>query len=183
MKRFLIPLLALLLSHNGMADDRPQIKTLLNEFLDGAAHDIAQHQRFWAEDLIYTSSSGQRFGKAKIIDGMKAAPATPPSVRYWAQDVQIKLYGDTAVVAFKLMSAPVTHGDASQPNKDQADTGKPDVDRQAQNSATAGSAHADNGPQYFNTGTLVKRNNRWQVVAWQATKIPSPSSATAAQRD
>ncbi len=25
---------------------------------------------------------------------------------------------------------------------------------------------------YFNTGTFLKRDGIWQVVAWQATKIP-----------
>jgi hypothetical protein len=26
---------------------------------------------------------------------------------------------------------------------------------------------------YFNTGTFIKRDGKWQVVAWQATKTPS----------
>jgi hypothetical protein len=26
---------------------------------------------------------------------------------------------------------------------------------------------------YFNTGTLQKRDAGWQVVAWQATRIPA----------
>jgi len=25
---------------------------------------------------------------------------------------------------------------------------------------------------YFNTGTFLRRNGAWQVVAWQATAIP-----------
>jgi hypothetical protein len=25
---------------------------------------------------------------------------------------------------------------------------------------------------YWNTGTFVKRDGEWRVVAWQATKIP-----------
>jgi len=29
---------------------------------------------------------------------------------------------------------------------------------------------------YFrNTGTFLKRNDKWQVVAWQATKVPEPA--------
>jgi hypothetical protein len=29
---------------------------------------------------------------------------------------------------------------------------------------------------YFrNTGTFLKRNGKWQAVAWQATKVPEPS--------
>jgi ketosteroid isomerase-like protein len=31
---------------------------------------------------------------------------------------------------------------------------------------------------YFrNTGTFLKRNRKWQVVAWQATKVPAESAA------
>jgi ketosteroid isomerase-like protein len=31
---------------------------------------------------------------------------------------------------------------------------------------------------YFrNTGTFLKRNGKWQVVAWQATKVPAESAA------
>jgi hypothetical protein len=31
--------------------------------------------------------------------------------------------------------------------------------------------------QYRNTGTFLRRNGRWQAVAWQATKI-SPAGKT-----
>ena len=27
---------------------------------------------------------------------------------------------------------------------------------------------------YRNSGTLLQRNGRWQVVTWQATKVPPP---------
>ena len=30
---------------------------------------------------------------------------------------------------------------------------------------------------YYNTGTFHRREGRWQVVAWQATKIPPPAVA------
>ena len=29
---------------------------------------------------------------------------------------------------------------------------------------------------YFNTGTFVKRDGKWQAVAWQATKIPEDAN-------
>jgi hypothetical protein len=58
---------------------------------------------------------------------------------YTAEDVQIQVYGDTAVVAFKLVATP------------------PD------NSVVL---------TYFNTGTFLRRNGKWQVVAWQATAMP-----------
>jgi hypothetical protein len=28
---------------------------------------------------------------------------------------------------------------------------------------------------YRNTGTFLKRNSKWEAVAWQATKVPEPS--------
>jgi ketosteroid isomerase-like protein len=29
---------------------------------------------------------------------------------------------------------------------------------------------------YLNTGTFIKRNGRWQAVAWQSTAVPKASS-------
>ena len=38
-----------------------ELTALLEEFLDGASrNDVAVHERFWADDLIHTSSSGLR---------------------------------------------------------------------------------------------------------------------------
>jgi hypothetical protein len=31
--------------------------------------------------------------------------------------------------------------------------------------------------RYLNTGTFLKRDGKWQVVAWQATKIPPEGEA------
>lgn len=45
-----------------------ELTQLLNEFLAGASHnDVAMHDRFWAEDVIYTGSAGRRRGKADIM--------------------------------------------------------------------------------------------------------------------
>ena len=117
---------------------------MLNEFLAGASvNNMAAHERFWDDDLVYTSSSGLRFGKADILAGMESedAPvAGEPEVVYSAEDIRIRQYGDTAVVAFRLLG-----------------------------SVQDGSAKV---LQYFNTGTFVKRDGEWRVVAWQATVIP-----------
>lgn len=126
------------------ASDVEELTIMLNEFLANAG--VAEvHERFWADDLIYTSSRGTRTTKAEIMAGFATAeneaseeddPAGPV---YTAEDVQIQLYGDTAVVAFKLVATP------------------PD------NSVVL---------TYFNTGTFLRRNGKWQVVAWQATAMP-----------
>jgi len=131
------------------APDAAPLTQLLKEFLAGAAHnDVAMHDRFWADELIYTRSAGQRLGKADILRGMKEEAAAPKksdegTTTYGAEDIRILQYGTTAVVAFRLV-ATTTKGDKTEVS------------------------------HYFNTGTFVKRNDKWQAVAWQATKIPEP---------
>src|SRR2546428_12816467 len=89
------------------APDATELTNLLKEFLAGASrNDAAIHDRFWAEDLIYTGSSGRRIGKADIMSGVRSAPAAKPgdpTTTYTAEDIRINQYGDTAVVAFQLV--------------------------------------------------------------------------------
>ena len=60
----------------------PELTRLLLAFLDGAGrNDAAMHDRFWADDLIYTGSSGRRVGKADIMSDVKSAPAPGPAIR------------------------------------------------------------------------------------------------------
>lgn len=152
MRKFLrIPLLMLLASWSVFAQQAPdgaELRRLLDEFLIGAGrNDAAVHDRFWADDLIYTRGIGQRVDKAELMKGVRAAPAAKPgdpvSV-YSSEDVRIQQYGNAAVVAFKLVGT----------------TTKAD--------GTKAVMH------HLNTGTFIKRNGKWQVVAWQATSIPKP---------
>lgn len=131
-----------------------ELTALLNEFLVGAGkNDAAIHEKFWAEDLIYTRSSGARINKEELMKGVRSSPPAKPDdpvSTYSSEDVQIRTYGSTAVVAFKLVGKTV--------KKD----GSTDVS------------------EFLNTGTFVRRNGRWQAVAWQATAIPKPKPQTAA---
>lgn len=125
------------------SSDVEDLTTMLNEFLANAGVEEV-HERFWADDLIYTSSRGTRTTKAEIMASFNASEEEneeddAASPVYTAEGVQIKVYGDTAIVAFMLVATP------------------PD------NSVVL---------TYFNTGTFLKRNGVWQVVAWQATTIP-----------
>lgn len=147
MRRLAVPLaMAMLaLAVNAGADDKSELAALLDEFLAGASiGDPAAHERFWADDLVYTSSAGTRTNKTAIVssahENADTVPETPPIV-YSAADVDIRLYDDVAVVAFRLVATPTP---GSQ--------------------APAG--------QYLNTGTFQKREGRWQAVAWQATVMP-----------
>jgi ketosteroid isomerase-like protein len=126
-----------------------ELTALLDDFLAGASrNDIAAHERFWAEDLIYTRSAGVRTNKQEILEGLRAGSETAdePPVTYSAQDIRIHQYGDMAIVAFRLVGK----------------TGEGDK------AATA---------TYLNTGTFLKRKGEWRAVAWQATKEPEAGPA------
>jgi len=121
-------------------EDGPVLTALLHAFLAGASrNDPMAHDRFWSEQLVYTSSAGTRFGKAEIMQGLDGEDEGDPMV-YSAEEIRIQQFGDTAVVAFRLVARPL----------------------EAESTPT----------QYFNTGTFVREQGRWQAVAWQATKIP-----------
>lgn len=125
-----------------------ELTKLLKYFLDGASrNDVAVHDRFWADDLIYTRSAGVRADKADILAnaGSPEAAAEPPTV-YTAEDIRIQQYGDTAVVAFRLVG-------------------------------TTGRAPQAEVTQYLNTGTFVRRNGEWRAVAWQATRMAEASDS------
>lgn len=126
-------------------DDRDTLATMLDAFLAGASvGDPSVHERFWADDLVYTSSAGARTNKAAILESVRgAADAQPdaPAIVYTAEDVDIRLYSDMAIVAFRLVATPSDGTEVLY---------------------------------YFNTGTFVARDGEWRAVAWQATKIPSP---------
>jgi len=139
-------MLATSAAHADADDDREAIRAMLGDFLANVG-DVAVHERFWGDDLVYTSSGGARFGRQDILHGMRAeepGDADTPQTTYRGRDVDIRLYGDTAVLAFRLVATSPGDGAAEQ---------------------------------YFNTGTLVRRDGRWQVVAWQATRIPAGDSA------
>lgn len=135
-----------------VAPDSAELTKMLIEFLVGAGNnDAAVHEAFWADDLIYTRSAGVRIDKAELMKGVRSAPAAkagdPVSV-YTAEDIKIQQYGNTAVVAFRLVST----------------TAKSDGTKTVGNN--------------LNTGTFIKRNGKWQAVAWQSTIVPNADTAT-----
>lgn len=157
MKRILLSFLSLLLIAPALpaetAPDAAELTKLLQDFLAGASkNDIAMHDRFWADELVYTSALGRRKSKADIMRELKAETnATPKpdegTAVYTAEDIRIQQYGDTAVVAFRLV-------------------------------ATTDKAGTKTVANYFNTGTFLKRNGKWQAIAWQATALPKEAAPT-----
>lgn len=150
MGRILSSIVLLLLSSacvfaQAQEPDEAALTGLLNEFLAGAGRNApSMHERFWAEDLIYTGSSGRRVGKADIMRDVRSAPAPKPgdpSTVFTAEDVRIQRYGDAAVVAFRLVGT-TKRGGATEVLK------------------------------FLNTGTFLRRGGKWQAVSWQATRLP-----------
>jgi len=94
-----------------------ELTALVQEFLAGASrNDAAVHERFWADDLVYTRAAGERIGKARILRDVRSATAPKPgepATTYTAEDVRIQQYGDTAIVAFRLVG---TKGGAAPEN-------------------------------------------------------------------
>lgn len=84
---------------------------LLTDFLKGASiNDYDTHNDFWAEDLIYTGSDGDRITKSDIMDGLTEPPAADALPVYHAEEVDIRIYGHTSVVAFRLVAdVPLEH--------------------------------------------------------------------------
>src|SRR5690349_18733556 len=125
------------------AGPQDEIASLLNEFLANV-DDVAMHERFWADDLVYVSAAGVVRSKAAILEAMRAGD-TPgrrdrkpdePKATYSAQDVKVRPIGaNAAVLNFRLLQ------------------------------------HLGDRTSYFrNSGTFVKRAGRWQAVSWQATR-------------
>lgn len=81
-----------------------EVGDLIREFLS-KVNDPAMHERFWADDLIYTGSSGKTKTKAEILQSMRAEQGSSHSDEgtFNAEDMQIRQYGDTAVAAFRLV--------------------------------------------------------------------------------
>jgi hypothetical protein len=129
-----------------------ELTALLNYFLENSATEEA-HAKFWADDLVYTSSNGTRFGKADIMQGFasdtdeagdaETGDSATPQVVFTGEDVEVQVFGTTAVITFRLVGTP----------------------------------EDDSAPmEYFNSGTFLKRQGNWQAVNWQATIIPPEES-------
>lgn len=127
-----------------------KLTTMLNQFMrDASENNRAGFERFFADDVIYTGSNGMVRNKAEIMRSQQARSRTNAASEketFSAQDVVVNDFGDTAIVAFQLVA------------RTQHAQGKIDV------------------TNYRDTGTFLRRKGRWQVIAWQATKIPEKSN-------
>ncbi|MCA2998811.1 MAG: nuclear transport factor 2 family protein [Rhodocyclaceae bacterium] len=136
---------------------RVQVTELLTDFLAPGKNDKPEtHERFWAEDLVYTTSGGivktkadirKSFVESALPAKSKTNPAvSPPAVTavYAAEDVLVRPYGEIAALTFRLVA------------------------RDANGETT----------YYRNSAAFIYRDGRWQAITWQATKVPPTEKPT-----
>jgi hypothetical protein len=126
---------------------RTEITTMLTTFLTPAVNNSgAGHERFWADDLVYTSSAGKVMGKADIMKSF-ADESKPESGKqpdsgpvFTGEDILVRPYGNMAALTFRLVE------------------------------------HDPDGKiSYFrNSGTFLWRHGKWQAITWQATRVAVP---------
>jgi ketosteroid isomerase-like protein len=131
-----------------------ELTDMLTQFLqDAARNNVSGFDRFFADDVIYTHSAGTVTTKPEIMRSVSAGGARGPrletTTKYSAEDVTVHEYPDLAIVAFRLVS------------DEEHSAGKPPTIT-----------------NYRNTGTFLRRNGKWQVIAWQSTKIPDAAPPT-----
>jgi len=128
-----------------------ELTAMLNQFMrDASSNNAAGFDLFFADDLIYTGSNGAVHTKADIMRSLnapKSANTAKEKETYSAEHIVVHDFGSTAIVAFQL-AARTEHTD-----------GKFELSN------------------YRDTGTFLRRNGKWQVIAWQATKIPEKAAA------
>jgi hypothetical protein len=117
-----------------------EIAELLRGYL-AHAQERSANERFWAEDVIYTGSTGHRTDKAGILQALAAASAVAPRgqvQRHEAEALQLHEYGDAAVAAFTLV-------------------------------ATSQQGNTVTTNRHLITAVFIKRQHLWQAVSWQST--------------
>lgn len=145
-------LAALLLATAAPAAEAPaaaKLTAMLKAFLAGAGvNDPAAHETFWADDLVYTGSGGRRVGKADIMKDVRSAPPARPGDPKVAYGAEdVRIQQyGTTAIVAFRLVATTTRGDTTEVTN------------------------------YLNSGTFLERDGRWQVVCWQATKLPEPAA-------
>lgn len=107
--------------------------------------DVATFDRIASEDHISTHSNGRIVTKAEEKAYLaKVSPSHPKIASIKTVDVDVRVYGDAAVIIGRIIEQIRDGGER----------------------------------QYRYTTTWVKRQNRWQVVAEQHTRIPEQQPAS-----
>ena len=123
------------------------IRELLADFLTHNS-DPARHEAFWADDVVYTSAMGVVRTKPEIMANVHQASSA----------VAKAPAGPAPTYTAEDIVIRPHNGFAALTFRLVARTADGKVDT------------------YRNSGTLIFRDGRWQVITWQATKIAPPET-------
>ncbi|WP_194756691.1 nuclear transport factor 2 family protein [Aliidiomarina indica] len=130
-----------LFASSGLKAGEDEIFVAVDRFLYGASvGDASIHDEFWAEELIYTSSNGTRFGKAELMAGMEGREPTPDedvTVWYHSDYPHVNYVDGVGILNFVLVARNKETGDEER---------------------------------FLNSGVFVFRDMRWQAINWHATR-------------
>ena len=131
-----------------------ELKQLLNQFLKAAStNNRAVFERFFADDVLYTRASGVTITKVDIMRSLDSPQAGSADAEHAQQRAASTYEADDVTVH--------QYGDMAVVNF----------------TLVARPTDGSTGQHYRNTGTFVKRDRRWQAVAWQATKAETQQAA------
>ena len=120
-----------------------QVTKMLRDFLAAVPRGDRQvFDNFFADDVIYTRSAGVTVNKAEIMKNIDVRAANEPSATYEAEDITVHPYGDSLAIVNFRLLMHTTKDEKQETTR------------------------------LRNTGTFLKRNGKWQVVAWQSTRVP-----------
>ena len=148
--KFSLALLMVLLLQSQPASVEETLKRQLNEFLTAASHSPASAEdkrvfnAFFADDVIYTRASGLVIGKADIMNALDEPLKAGDPTPSYTGE-DVTVRRPAGNVAVVIVAFRL-------------------VQRMGDGTTN----------RYRNTGTFVRRNGRWQAIAWQATPIPKP---------
>jgi hypothetical protein len=118
------------------------IRELLSDFLTHNS-DPARHEAFWADEVVYTSATGAVRTKPDLMAAVRRA--TTGAAKKPAGPAPIYTAEDIVIRPYDGFAA-LTFRLVARSADGTVDT-------------------------YRDSGTLIFRDGRWQVITWQATKI------------
>lgn len=102
--------------------------------------DPATHENWWADDLVYTGAGGAVRTKQEIVKSVRESAAKPKDPKETPSTFDAEDVKVSQYGDVAVLTFRLVQHEGDKVN------------------------------YYRNTGTLVHRDGRWQVVAWQATK-------------
>ena len=132
-----------------------EVRKLERAWLDAyEQHDAKAMNAIVADDFVITFPDGSRQTKPQILDSIKA-PRNPanPSLKFYTEDVQARVYGDTVILIGRVVTEYVRDGKTVKEQSRYTDTY---IKRQGRWQVVT--SHLSNAPQTEKQSSSVSSN-------------------------